>query len=189
MLARLSGPIRMPFHRAHSLNALPMVNGCDYFRPFLNFPALGCLVLLNAKFSCDEPAKPDMCGVVVPLAMPHDSQDERRQSQGLGARLQVKVFAKSLNDRFLNARHQIARRHGVQYRKAVRERQSEAAPKSSRSELVIDEPPSLIAIDDRGMIQPCKQIKRKLALPHRMTAPRNNDVVLLRNRFHEETWR
>ena len=130
-----------------------------------------------------------MCGVVVPLAMPHRPQDERRQSKGLGAGSQVEACAELLNNRFLDACHKVAGRDGVQHRKAMRERQSEAAPKSSCSELIIDQPPYLIAIDNRGVIQRYESVKRKLALPHRMTAPRNYDVVLLRNRFHDEAWR
>src|ERR1700756_3601720 len=71
----------------------------------------------------------------------------------------------------------------------MRERQSEAAPKSSCCQFVIDKTPHLVAIDDCGMIQPCKAFKRKLALPNGMTAPRNYDVVLLRKRLHYEPGR
>ncbi len=39
------------------------------------------------------------------------------------------------------------------------------------------------------MIELCEAVKRKLALPHRMTAPRDYDVVLLRKRLHDEAWR
>ena len=97
--------------------------------------------LLSAKLSCDELAKPDVCGVVVPLTVPHHPQDERRQSKGLVAGPQVEACAEFLNNRFLDACHEVARRDGVQHRKAMRERQSEAALKPSCSELVIDQPP------------------------------------------------
>jgi hypothetical protein len=62
---------------------------------------------LIAKFSCDELAKPDLSGVVVPVAMPHRPQDERRQSKGLGAGPQVEACAEFLNDRFLDACHEV----------------------------------------------------------------------------------
>jgi IS30 family transposase len=39
-----------------------------------------------------------MSGIVVPLAMPHHPQDERRQPQWFRARLEVQVLAKSLVD-------------------------------------------------------------------------------------------
>ena len=142
----------------------------------------------ESQVSCDELAKPDVCGVVVSLAEPHHPQDERRQSKGLVAGPQVETRAKLLNNRFLDACHEVARRDGVKHGKAMRERQSKAAPKPSCSELVIDQPPQLIAIDDGSMIQLYELVKRKLALPHRMTAPRNYNVVLLGNRFHDEAW-
>ena len=124
-----------------SLSRLPF---SQQLRPPSAFPQVsrvGCLVLLSANFSCDELAKPDMCGVVVPLAVPHHPQDEGRQSEGLGAGPQVEACAESLNNRFLDACHEVTRRDGVQHRQAMRERQSQAATKSSCSELVIDQPP------------------------------------------------
>jgi hypothetical protein len=59
-----------------------------------------------------------MCGVVVPLAMPHHPQDEWRQSKGLGVGRQVEA-CEFLNNGFLDARHEVARRDSVQHRKAM----------------------------------------------------------------------
>ena len=69
--------------------------------------------LLRTEFGRNKFAKPYMCRVIIPLTMPHHPQDEGRQSQGLGARPQIQVFAEFLNDRFLDAGHQVARRHRV----------------------------------------------------------------------------
>ena len=68
-------------------------------------------------------------------------------------------------------------------------RQSQSAPEPSRGEFVVDQPPNLIAINDRGMIQLGKPIEGKFALPQRMPATRNHDVVFLGERIHHETRR
>lgn len=52
----------------------------------------------SAKFGSDKLAEPQVRGVVISLAMPDHSQDERGQAKRLGAGDQVESFAKSLHD-------------------------------------------------------------------------------------------
>ena len=97
--------------------------------------------LPNAELICDEFPKPHIRRVVVPLVMPRHPQDEGRQSERLGTGRQVEALAEFLNNRFLETRHQVARCDGVQHGETMRQRQSEATPKSSCGQLVIDKPP------------------------------------------------
>ena len=140
-----------------------------------------------AKLRNDELAKPHLRRIVVSLPVPDHAQNEGRQPQWLRTGAQIEILAKLLDDRFLDACHKIARCHGVQYGKAMRKCQPQTAPPSSRGQFVIDESPSLVAIDHCGVVQLRKSFDREAAPPHRMSAPCYDDVAFLGERFHDQT--
>ena len=143
----------------------------------------------SAKLIHDEFPKPQVRRIVVPLAMPHHSQDERRQAKRLRAGAEIQPFSKPVDHRFLNTAHQVARCYCMQQGQTVRQSQPQPSSQSSRSELVVNQAPYLVAVDDGRVIQPCKALNGEPMLPQGMAAPRNYDVVLLRKRFHYQTGR
>ena len=75
----------------------------EIVNPWLAFNAFGwdpavTFQSFSAEFGSDKLAEPQVRGVVIPLAMPDHSQDERRQAERFGTGDEVESFAKSLHD-------------------------------------------------------------------------------------------